>query len=475
MGERKGLFSRFFGRKKKEKPAEDAVPAAETEVVPIDPAPPPPPPVTVETPPLDAAQRTIEAGTEPVAVLGQRETSISDQEPEGPRSGGPSADPETQTAKQHDPATEEMLADAPKEQAPQEEFSTERQAHDRAPGGQPAPPAAPPTIRHEQPTSNSEAVGHESAPPAPKKGFFGRLAAGLSKTSQRLSSGIGAIFTKRKLDDATLEELEDLLITADLGVPATTRIIEALSKGRYNQEISDDEVRAVLAEEICQTLEPLEVPLTIHPGRKPHIVLMTGVNGAGKTTTIGKLAKKFTDEGLSVLLAAGDTFRAAAIEQLKVWGERTGAPVVARETGADAAGLAFDAIKEAQDKNIDVVMIDTAGRLQNRRELMDELAKIVRVIQKLVPDAPHDTLLVLDATVGQNALSQAKTFTEIAGVSGLVMTKLDGTARGGVLVALGDAFGIPIHYIGVGESAEDLQPFSAERFAAALTAQDDDA
>ena len=301
-----------------------------------------------------------------------------------------------------------------------------------------------------------------------KKGFFSRLKDGLAKTSGRLSDGVTSIFTKRKLDDDTLEELEDLLVSADLGVAAASRVTTALAKDRYDKEISDDEVKLALAEEVAKTLAPLETPLAINPANRPHVILMTGVNGAGKTTTIGKLAAKFKAEGKSVMLAAGDTFRAAAIEQLTVWGERTGAPVVARDVGADAAGLAFDALKKAQEENIDVLLIDTAGRLQNKKELMEELAKIVRVVRKIDENAPHDTILVLDATVGQNALSQAGAFSDIAGVTGIVMTKLDGTARGGVLVALADKFNLPIHFIGVGESIDDLQMFDAERFSKAL-------
>ena len=318
---------------------------------------------------------------------------------------------------------------------------------------EPAPEPAPPV-------SVSE--------PEKKKGWLSRLKEGLSKSSTKLGDGVTAIFTKRRLDDETLDELTDLLISADLGVPAATRITAALARDKFDKDITDAEVRAALAEEVAATLAPLEKALAVDGARKPHVILMAGVNGAGKTTTIGKLAKKFADEGKSVMLAAGDTFRAAAIEQLQVWGERTGAPVVARNVGADAAGLAFDAVKEAQANGVDVLMIDTAGRLQNRKELMDELAKVVRVIKKVDETAPHDVILTLDATVGQNAVSQAQTFTEIAGVTGLVMTKLDGTARGGVLVALADKFKLPIHFIGVGEGVEDLQIFNAQAFAEAL-------
>lgn len=302
----------------------------------------------------------------------------------------------------------------------------------------------------------------------PKKGWLARLRAGLSRTSSKISDGIGSIFTGRRLDDAALEELEELLITSDLGVETATKLSAALAKTRFDKEVTADEVRTALADEVAAILDPVAKPLAVDGAHRPHVILVTGVNGSGKTTTIGKLAQKFKDDGLKVMLAAGDTFRAAAIEQLSVWGERTGAEVVAKEIGADAAGLAFDAVKRAQEQGTDVLIIDTAGRLQNKSALMDELAKIVRVVKKLDETAPHDVVLVLDATVGQNALSQAQAFSDIAGVTGLVMTKLDGTARGGVLVALADKFALPIHFIGVGESVDDLQPFQAESFARAL-------
>ncbi|MEM9838642.1 MAG: signal recognition particle-docking protein FtsY [Pseudomonadota bacterium] len=325
-----------------------------------------------------------------------------------------------------------------------------------------------------EPEPQSEPEREPAPEPKKKRGFFSRLTSGLSRTSQKLTGGVADIFTKKKLDEDTIEELEDLLISADLGMDATERVISRLRKERVGQDVTDADVREVLASVIAETLEPLEKPLTIDPSRKPHVILVAGVNGAGKTTTIGKLASKYTAQGHSVLLAAGDTFRAAAIEQLKVWGERTGAPVLTKPHGADAAGLAFEAIEQARADGHDVLMIDTAGRLQNRSELMDELGKIVRVIKKLDPDAPHDTLLVLDATVGQNAIRQAEAFSETAGVTGLVMTKLDGTARGGILVALGDQFGIPIHHIGIGEGIDDLRDFNAKDFARAMTANDEE-
>ncbi|GAB4529548.1 MAG: hypothetical protein Kow00133_18330 [Amphiplicatus sp.] len=325
-----------------------------------------------------------------------------------------------------------------------------------------------------------EPASAEAAPPAPqpekpppeKRGIFARLRDGLSKSSQKLSEGVASIFAKRRLDDETLEELEDLLIGADLGVAAAARATEALARDRFDKEVSEQEVKEALAGVVAASLAPFEKPLVVDRARRPHVILVAGVNGAGKTTTIGKLAAKLRANGLSVMLAAGDTFRAAAIEQLQIWGERTGAPVVARAVGADAAGLAFDALKRAQAEGTDVLIIDTAGRLQNRRELMDELAKLVRVLRKLDPQAPHDSLLVLDATVGQNALNQVEVFREVADVTGLVMTKLDGTAKGGVLVALADKFALPVHFIGVGEGVEDLQPFSARAFARALAGLD---
>ncbi len=309
--------------------------------------------------------------------------------------------------------------------------------------------------------------------PAKSSGWFARLTQGLSKSSSRLVSGISDIVTKRKLDDGVLTELEDLLITADLGGATAAKLTATLAASRFGKEVSGEEIREALATEITKTLEPVTLPLSIDPAHKPFVVLMIGVNGAGKTTTIGKLAQNFRREGLSVSLAAGDTFRAAAVEQLKVWGQRTGSPVMARETGADAAGLAFEALTEARKRGDDVLLVDTAGRLQNKGALMEELQKIVRVIKKVDPAAPHATLLVLDATVGQNAHSQVEVFKETAGVTGLVMTKLDGTAKGGVVVALAEKFKLPVHYVGVGEGADDLRPFTARSFARGLMGLED--
>lgn len=311
------------------------------------------------------------------------------------------------------------------------------------------------------------------APVAPKKSWFERLRAGLSRTSSQLVEGITSVFTKRKLDATMLEELEDLLIQADLGVDTASRIIAKLSEGRFDKEIAPEEVSAILAEEVEKVLTPVAQPLTLDETRAPHVILMVGVNGSGKTTTIGKLAKIYIAEGKRIMLAAGDTFRAAAIEQLKIWGERTNSPVVSGAAGADAAGLAFDAMRRAADDKRDVLIIDTAGRLQNKAHLMAELEKIIRVIRKVDASAPHSVLLTLDATTGQNALNQVEIFKKTAGVSGLIMTKLDGTARGGILVAIAAKYGLPVHAIGVGEAVEDLQPFAPRDFARAIAGIDD--
>ena len=302
-----------------------------------------------------------------------------------------------------------------------------------------------------------------------KPSWFQRLTTGLTKTSAKLADGITGIFTKRRLDADTLQELEDVLIQADLGVETASRITTTLANGRFGRDIAPDEVRAVMAAEIERVLAPVAKPLVLAGDTKPQVILVVGVNGTGKTTTIGKLAARFRDEGRSVMIAAGDTFRAAAIEQLQVWGERTGTPVITRAVGADAASLAFDALHEARKSGSDVLIVDTAGRLQNKQGLMEELEKIVRVMRKVDAAAPQHVLLVLDATTGQNALNQVEVFMDRAGVTGLVMTKLDGTARGGILVAISAKFGLPVHAIGVGEGIDDLQAFDAGEFARAIT------
>ena len=326
------------------------------------------------------------------------------------------------------------------------------------------------TPAEDQPTVAPEQAEESAAEPAPAKGgWFSRLKQGLGKTSSKLSDGISGVFTKSKLSADTLEDLEDILIESDLGLDTAERIITELGKGRYQKGIDAADVRAVLKDEVTRVLNPVAKPLTVDPANKPHVILVVGVNGTGKTTTIGKIAAQLTREGKSVMMAAGDTFRAAAIDQLKIWGERTGSAVIARDVGSDASGLAYDAVERARAEGADVLLMDTAGRLQNKEGLMDELAKVIRVLRKVDPTAPHDVILVLDATTGQNALSQVEVFRERAGVTGLVMTKLDGTARGGILVAISAKHGLPVHAIGIGEGIDDLQPFDPAEFAQAIS------
>lgn len=343
--------------------------------------------------------------------------------------------------------------------APTPETAASKAETPKAAEPEPAPvaPEASKPVQSE-PTPNEA----PSEPAVSKPGLLGRL----------MGRGIVAeTATRRVLDDDMLESLEELLIASDMGVDTALRVTANIAEGRMGKRLSSDEIKALLASEIARIMEPVARPLPLYP-KKPQVVLVVGVNGAGKTTTIGKLASQFRAAGKSVVIAAGDTFRAAAVEQLQVWGDRAGVPVLTAPEGSDPASLAFDAMTKAQEDGADLLMIDTAGRLQNRQDLMEELSKIVRVIRKKDPEAPHNTLLVLDATTGQNALNQVETFQKLADVSGLVMTKLDGTARGGVLVALADKFGLPIHAIGVGEQIDDLAPFDPEEFAAALTGLD---
>ena len=299
-------------------------------------------------------------------------------------------------------------------------------------------------------------------------GFFAKLKEGLARSTQKITQGITGVFNKRKLDDAALEELEDVLITADLGTEVAARIIANFRRTRFGREVTDDEIKTALAEEIAEILKPVAHPLVIDRSLKPHVVLVVGVNGTGKTTTIGKLAQQYRDQGLKPMLCAGDTFRAAAVEQLQIWGTRTGAPVISAAPNADAAGLAFDALTRARAEAIDVLLVDTAGRLHNKAALMDELAKIIRVMKKQLPAAPHSILLVLDATTGQNAIQQVGVFREMVAITGLVVTKLDGSARGGIVVALAEAYGLPVHAVGVGEQAGDLRPFDPMDYANGL-------
>jgi fused signal recognition particle receptor len=380
-----------------------------------------------------------------------------------------------------------------RKRTPAPEAETATPSHDAPGGGEEAPvhpaPFAPEVLAEDEglepdlsaPPQDEpfepESTARESAPSRPplagqKRSWWTRLRDGLSRSSGSIGEGLAAILTKRKLDASMLDDLEDVLIRADLGVATAAKIAKAIGHGRYDKDVSVEEVKAVLAAEIERALTPYARPLEIDTGKKPFVILVVGVNGSGKTTTIGKLAARFSNNGNSVLLAAGDTFRAAAIEQLRIWGERINCPVIANEQGSDASALAFDAIKAARERGAGVMLMDTAGRLQNRAELMAELKKIIRVMKKVDPGAPHAVLLVLDATVGQNAIKQVEIFGRVAGVTGLVMTKLDGTARGGILVAIAEKFQLPVHFIGVGEGANDLEAFEARDFARAIAGLD---
>ncbi|MCK8783774.1 signal recognition particle-docking protein FtsY [Roseomonas sp. NAR14] len=325
----------------------------------------------------------------------------------------------------------------------------------------PPPPPVAPTFTLGTPAPAPE--------PAARGGFFGRLKAGLSRSTQRLTESLTGLFQKRRLDEEALEELEETLIAADLGVAASRRIVERFRSTRFGREVTEQEVKEALADEIAAILRPVARPMPLDPACAPHVVLVVGVNGTGKTTTIAKLGQQYREQGLVTMFAAGDTFRAAAVEQLQIWGERTGCPVVVpAKEGADAAGLAYDALSRAKSEGAQVLLMDTAGRLHNKSALMEELRKIVRVIRRLDPDAPHSVLLVLDSTTGQNALQQARVFKEMVDVTGLAVTKLDGSAKGGVVVALAEEFGLPVHMVGVGEKAADLRPFDARDFARSL-------
>lgn len=338
------------------------------------------------------------------------------------------------------------------------------------PAKAPEPPAGPPetTVAFAREHAADVPEVPANTPPPARLSWFERMTSGLRRSSDQLTKGIAAVFTKKRLDEPMLEELEDVLLQADFGVEMAGAVTDALRRGRVDRDITTDEVRRLLATEIEAVLRPVARPLVIDGGKKPFVILMVGVNGTGKTTTTGKMAQRFTSEGKSVMLAAGDTFRAAAIEQLQVWGERTNAPVVSKGAGADASAVAYDALARAKSEGTDVLIVDTAGRLHNRDELMAELEKIVRTIKKVDPSAPHATLLTLDATTGQNALNQVEIFAQRAGVNGLVMTKLDSTARGGILVAIAKRFGLPVHFIGVGEGVDNLEPFEAGEFAQAI-------
>ncbi|KAA0580814.1 signal recognition particle-docking protein FtsY [Azospirillum sp. Sh1] len=437
------MIFRWFGRKKPEETAPKDE-AAKNESVTLESTTPAPEPEPEKTPAPPAAPPVPKQEAEPVPELAPAPPSAEPPRPVPPA-------PVAQTPVAPPPAAVPVEPPpAPNPAAP-------------APMPEPEPvPELPPA-----PAPAPVAAAAEEAPPT-KKGWFAKLKEGLSKSSSKLTDGITGIFTKRKLDDEALEELEELLITADLGPATAAKVTAELARTRFGKEVSPEEVKSTLAAEVSKIVTPVAKPLVLDPALKPHVILVVGVNGTGKTTTIGKLARQFKAEGKSVMLAAGDTFRAAAVSQLKIWGERTGCPVVARDTGADAAGLAYDALERARAEKVDVLLIDTAGRLQNKTGLMEELRKIVRVIKKLDETAPHTTLLTLDATTGQNAHSQVEIFRDMVNVNGLILTKLDGSARGGVLVSLAEKFKIPVHAIGVGEGVYDLRPFDADAFAKSL-------
>ncbi|WP_127597860.1 signal recognition particle-docking protein FtsY [Nitratireductor alexandrii] len=452
-----------------------------------------------QTPEDELAEETVEAEPLPPTTADDtsdtRETTAPSQsdgsEPIAPQPATTAPARPTASTKQADrpvtPSEPEPAAAAPEATTPPEPVKPDI-APDASPGqpeptqtepdaDQPAAPQSPPSPKPAAPAgkvtvAKSVEAKRADEPAAPeataRQSWFQRLRQGLARSSRELTGNIAGVFTKRKLDEDALQDLEDVLIQADLGMETAIRITDTLASGRYGRDVSEEEVRAVMASEIENVLAPVALPLELDLSHKPHVVLVVGVNGTGKTTTIGKLAAKLTAGGLDVMLAAGDTFRAAAIEQLKIWGERTHSPVVASRLGADAAGLAYEAFEKAKEAGSDVLIIDTAGRLQNKAELMAELEKIVRVLGKLDPEAPHTVLQTVDATTGQNALNQVEIFRNIAGVNGLVMTKLDGTARGGILVGIAAKHKLPVYFIGVGEQVDDLEPFSAGDFAKAI-------
>ncbi|TPI34130.1 signal recognition particle-docking protein FtsY [Mesorhizobium sp. B3-1-6] len=449
---------------KPEPPAPEEVPPAQPEPTPEpEPAPqevpapaPTQPDIEPSRPEPQPEQPPVEVPTPPAEVPVETPPPI-----EVPPVAPPSVEPSAETGAEIAPPIRQP---APVEPQPiLAEIAPEPEAVPRPP--KPTPSAGKVTVSKKV-EQTAEPV--KAPEPAPRRSWFQRMREGLARSSRELTGNIAGVFTKRKLDEETLQDLEDVLIRADLGVETALRVTDSLASSRYGKDVSDSEVRAVMAAEVEKVLTPVARPLELDLSHKPHVILVVGVNGTGKTTTIGKLAAKLTDGGLKVMLAAGDTFRAAAIEQLKIWGERTKSPVVASKLGADAAGLAYDAFEKAKEAGSDVLIIDTAGRLQNKTELMAELEKIVRVLGKLDPEAPHTVLQTVDATTGQNALNQVEIFRNVAGVNGLVMTKLDGTARGGILVAIAAKHRLPVYFIGVGEQVDDLEPFSASEFARAI-------
>ena len=393
----------------------------------------------------------------------------ADRRDDGPKGPKPGGGKRPRKPKSEAPAAPPPAGPAAREGA--------KPPEERAPGtrekGTPDEPDLPsPATEPEKPEDDKPSQASAESAPTPRRSWFTQLRSGLARTSSALSDNLTSVLSRRKLDAETLDELEDALIKADLGVAMAARIRSSLASTRHDRALSPLHLREVLAAEVAKVLAPVAEPFVLDKNAQPHVILLVGVNGTGKTTTAAKMAHRFIRDGSSVMLAAADTFRAAAIDQLKVWGARVGAEVVAKDVGADPAGVAYEALERAKAEKLDVLIIDTAGRLQNKSDLMAELAKIVRVLKKLDPQAPHSVVLVLDATTGQNALNQVQIFQEIAGVTSLVVTKLDGTARGGILVAVAERFGLPVNAIGVGEGIDDLQAFDAEEFARAIAGLD---
>ena len=448
-----GFFQRLFGGTDRPEPAEPT-PRPQKEPPSGEPTREPPEqeptrkepsrePAQKEPPERERPPKELRAGPKGPPPAGPHKAEPKDapgKKQKGPPPGGPSKHPDA-------PSPEEMPA-SEREKKP-------GSPHEKG-------PTTPPDVR-EKAFARADQL---------KQGWFAQLRQGLARSSNALGDSLASVVTKRRLDEDALDDIEAVLIKADLGPEVAGRIKATIAKGRYERGISSDELRQVLAAEVARVLRPHAKALELVPAAKPHVILVVGVNGTGKTTTIGKLANRLMRSGSSVLLAAGDTFRAAAIDQLKIWGGRVGAEVVAQKVGADPAGVAYEALERAKTEGKDVLMIDTAGRLQNKSDLMAELAKIVRVLKKIDPSAPHSVVLVLDATTGQNAINQVQMFQEIAGVTSLVVTKLDGTARGGILVAIAERFALPINAIGVGEGLDDLEPFDADDFARAIAGYD---
>ncbi|HEU4476627.1 MAG TPA: signal recognition particle-docking protein FtsY [Methyloceanibacter sp.] len=441
-----------------------------------------PTPRPVEEPPSDAPKRKPPAD-EPAKKEPPKDRPANKEPPERkrppkkatktkvPPPAGPATAPGDVPPDERAPDDREKPSPDEKKAAPTPVEKTQPKPA-KPPSAKPVPPPSGPTAPGSKPTEDFPPAERDKGKPKssaePQRGWFDQLRRGLARTSNALSDSLADALVKRKLDEDTLDELEEVLIKADLGVAMAGRIRDAVGKGRYDRGLDPDRVREILAAEIVGVLEPLEQDFALQAAAAPHVFLVVGVNGTGKTTTIGKMAHLFRRKGLRVILAAADTFRAAAIDQLQIWGERVGAEVVAKDVGTDPAGVAYEALERARAEGADLLLIDTAGRLQNKSDLMAELAKIVRVLKKLDPSAPHSVVLVLDATTGQNALSQVEIFKEIAGVTGIVVTKLDGTARGGILVAIAERFHLPIHAIGIGEGIDDLKPFDARDYARAI-------